>query len=447
VPIVYTEEENMHIDKEIELLEKSDKRDAVAVGTIINKREIEPLLRKAGEILKSYEQATGSTVSILNRDSHSIDGLDYKSTIFFCSLCRRFYHNPDKQWGKDEYPCSGIHSQSVSIARRMGTYVYMCDMGFVYWISPIYSGGLFAGSLIAGRILGIERSKAAENIYRLCRGTIREDRIVKYLSGIPEKTFDEIKAQAQLLQVCAKRISGKIPEKNEITGKAKITESPGQNHLPDKERLLLASLRRGDNKTAMKILQEIFQCLFASGSLDMLKLRAIEFVVLLSRANPERAADPETLEANNKYLEWIANSGTAEELTENLQVIVERMAGNIFFFHGIRHSSALRKAERFIWGNYTRKISLKEIAEASGLSAPYFSTIFKDEMGENLSNYLNRLRIEKAAALLTKTNKALSKIADECGFEDQSWFSKIFKHYMGISPGKYRENGFTYYAG
>jgi YesN/AraC family two-component response regulator len=148
-------------------------------------------------------------------------------------------------------------------------------------------------------------------------------------------------------------------------------------------------------------------------------------------------------EANNRYLKWIDDSKTAEELTENLQIIIERMAGNIFFFQGIRHSSALRKAERFIWGNYTRKISLKEIASASGLSAPYFSTIFKDEMGENLSNYLNRLRIEKAATMLTETGKALGAIADECGFEDQSWFSKIFKLYMGISPGKYRENGGT----
>jgi YesN/AraC family two-component response regulator len=169
--------------------------------------------------------------------------------------------------------------------------------------------------------------------------------------------------------------------------------------------------------------------------------------VLLSRANPERAADPETLETNNKYLKWIEDSRTVEELAENLQVIIGRTAGNIFSFHGIRHSSALRKAERFIWENYTRKISLREIAEASGLSAPYFSTIFKEEMGENLSTYLNRIRIEKAAAILAKTNKTLGKIADECGCEDQSWFSKIFKHYMGMSPGKYRENGFAYYTG
>ena len=117
------------------------------------------------------------------------------------------------------------------------------------------------------------------------------------------------------------------------------------------------------------------------------------------------------------------------------------MSEKIFSFNGVRHFPALRKAERYIWDNYTRKISLREIAKASGLSAPYFSTIFKEEMGENLSDYLNRLRIEKAAALLLTTNMSIGEIAKTCGFEDQSWFSKIFKNNTGYTPGKYRDQG------
>jgi AraC-like DNA-binding protein len=80
------------------------------------------------------------------------------------------------------------------------------------------------------------------------------------------------------------------------------------------------------------------------------------------------------------------------------------------------------------------------VADVSGLSAPYFSTVFKEEMGENLSNYLNRLRVDRAAKLLIETDLSLSEIAGSCGFEDQSWFSKIFKSYTGLSPGKYRDN-------
>jgi AraC-like DNA-binding protein len=62
-------------------------------------------------------------------------------------------------------------------------------------------------------------------------------------------------------------------------------------------------------------------------------------------------------------------------------------------------------------------------------------------MGENLSSYLNRLRVERTITLLTETGRPLSEIAKLCGFEDQSWFSKIFKSFTGISPGKFREKG------
>jgi YesN/AraC family two-component response regulator len=187
----------------------------------------------------------------------------------------------------------------------------------------------------------------------------------------------------------------------------------------------------------------------------------MELVVLLSReameptpmnqrsdessaeVRTDRTSPPDDtiLETNNQYLRRIQEAKSIEELTDVMHIIVERMSAQIFSFRGVRHASALRKAERFIWENYTKKISLQEIASAAGLSAPYFSTIFKEEMGENLSNYLNRLRVEKAEHMLTETGLTLNEIASACGFEDQSWFSKIFKSHAGISPGKYRDQG------
>jgi AraC-like DNA-binding protein len=210
------------------------------------------------------------------------------------------------------------------------------------------------------------------------------------------------------------------------------------------ERTLFAAFRRGDNETGGRILKELMDCIADAvpGNLEIIRFRAIELIVLLSRAAvPEASGSDALLEANNRYLKRIQESKTAEELIENMNLIAERMAIKIFSFQGVRHASVLRKAERYIWENYTRKLSLEEISGASGLSAPYFSTIFKEEMKENLSSYLNRLRVEKAQALLAESGKPLNEIAELCGFEDQSWFSKIFKNFTGTSPGKYRKNG------
>jgi AraC-like DNA-binding protein len=62
-------------------------------------------------------------------------------------------------------------------------------------------------------------------------------------------------------------------------------------------------------------------------------------------------------------------------------------------------------------------------------------------MGENFSTYLNRIRVEKVKHLLLETELPLSEIASICCFEDQSWFSRIFKTFTGISPGKFRAQG------
>jgi YesN/AraC family two-component response regulator len=213
----------------------------------------------------------------------------------------------------------------------------------------------------------------------------------------------------------------------------------------DKERMLLASLRRGDSETGKRIVIDLIDTLSRTISDDYnyLRFRAVELVVLLFRAamSPDTAKDNALLEANNRYLKRVQETKNIGELTAVLNTIMERTAARIFSFQGIRHASVLRRAERYIWENYTRKISLQEIARASGLSAPYFSTVFKEEMGENLSNYLNRLRVEKASAMLIETDLSLGEISGNCGFEDQSWFSKIFKYYAGISPGKFREKG------
>jgi AraC-like DNA-binding protein len=218
----------------------------------------------------------------------------------------------------------------------------------------------------------------------------------------------------------------------------------------DKERQLLTALRRGDQEAGKAILNDILAALLFSnsGEYKYIQFRAIEIVVLLSRAGGAGglvsggSLDKNQLEVNNSNIKRIEDAKSIEELTDVLNVMVEQMAGQIFSFQGVRHAAALRKVERYIQENYSRKISLKEIADVSGLSAPYFSTIFKEEMGENFSSYLNQLRVEKASRLLRETSQSLSEIAGSCGFEDQSWFSKIFKAYTGLSPGKYRgQNG------
>jgi AraC-like DNA-binding protein/ligand-binding sensor protein len=448
-------------------------------------RETDPLLIRAWKLLAIYAKATGSVVCILDQDFLPIretfpEVLGKTNTcVNYCLKYSGEINRITRISDLRSSPCNMMHINAIKEAHHFGgSYIYMCDLGFMFWTSPLYSNGRFIGALVGSGFTGIEHQETMDAMFIMSKGTAAreelEDRLLLFSKGESER----IKSLAELLLICAEYLSTGINEYNEDI-KWRVEQPPhagmpagvlrkakpgfGAAYPLDKERMLLAALRRGDNEAGRRILNELLGILFFSNadpgdprspdhqtkglrSHKFIQFRAIELVVLLSRAamgpgTHGTGGDDSMLETNNRYLRRIQEAKSTEELTDVLHILVERMSAQIFSFQGVRHASALRKAERFIWENYTRKISLQEIAAAAGLSAPYFSTIFKEEMGENLSGYLNRLRVEKAGHMLIETDLTLSKIALSCGFEDQSWFSKIFKSYAGLSPGKYRGQG------
>jgi AraC-like DNA-binding protein/ligand-binding sensor protein len=425
---------------------------------------------KASKVMTSYQRAADCSVALMDHSGNPLKIVPYKDRTFFCELCRKHSQDAPRDWGNWEYPCNPMHSESMFEAHRNGgTYIYTCELGLIFWISVIYAGGRFIGALNAGQVLHVDPQEVIRRILVLSKGAVTETEALKYAAQSRSRTYEEIKALAQMLGFCAEQISGMKQPNPKQTGLSKENENfarmykkpgvpagPGkaakgkkQDHPLDKERLLLAALRRGDYDNARKILHELLEGIGAAnpGNVDFMQLRAIELAVMLSRealsaGHTKESAEYRTaLEVNNRYFKKIQESKSVSEIMHILGGIIDCIGGRIFSFQGVRHASALRKAERYIWEHYTRKLSLQEIAEVSGLSASYFSSIFKEEMGENLSGYLNRLRVEKAAALLSETDLPLSEISGACGFEDQSWFSKIFKSYLGVSPGKYRESG------
>jgi AraC-like DNA-binding protein/ligand-binding sensor protein len=426
----------------------------------------DPVLVKAQKMLSAYAQATGTMVSVYDHTCMPIpemlsEILVEKNICLLCTKCRTGVEVRKLQ-DLSANPCKDLHINAIREAQRHGgSLTFTCDMGFIFWTSPIYKDGRFIGGLTGTGFLTIDKEETINRLCAISRGEISPEEIRRRINLFPRIDADRAKALAEILLLYAESLSSGSEDYHETlrrraeqqaTLAAQIEElkaqfpegTPPPSYPLDKERMLLAALRRGDNGTGKKILNELLAILLFSNPdhFRSIQFRAIELVVLLSRAdiNPGYT-EKSVLETNNYYLKQIQESQTIEELIDVLHITVDRMAGQIFSFQGIRHASALRKAERYIWENYTRKISLQEIAEASGLSAPYFSTIFKDEMGENLSSYLNRLRVEKASRMLLETDQTLSEIAGACGFEDQSWFSKIFKSYTGMSPGRYRGQG------
>ena len=105
-----------------------------------------------------------------------------------------------------------------------------------------------------------------------------------------------------------------------------------------------------------------------------------------------------------------------------------------------RQASAIMKSLEYIEANFRKDISLEDISlNKAGITKEYYCNIFKKVTGKTFTEYINALRIEYAARLLSGSGKPVTEIAYDSGFNDLSYFNRVFKAAKGISPSKYRE--------
>ncbi len=98
----------------------------------------------------------------------------------------------------------------------------------------------------------------------------------------------------------------------------------------------------------------------------------------------------------------------------------------------------IAKAKQFIIEHQAEDLSLGQVAKAVNTSTFYFCKMFKKHTGLNFTNYVSRVRIEKAKNLLLNPNLRVSEIAYEVGFQSLTHFNRVFKKILGQSPTDYR---------
>lgn len=91
--------------------------------------------------------------------------------------------------------------------------------------------------------------------------------------------------------------------------------------------------------------------------------------------------------------------------------------------------------------HYGEKITVADGAELCFYSNSHFMKYFKQYMGMPFTQYLNEFRLEKAAGMLLTTNEPVTAVAQRCGFDNLSYFNRLFRKKYGQTPGEYRKNG------
>lgn len=99
-----------------------------------------------------------------------------------------------------------------------------------------------------------------------------------------------------------------------------------------------------------------------------------------------------------------------------------------------------QKAIRYIEENFSQQISLNDVALHLNMSKHYLSSVFSKITGENMSSYINRLRIDKAKMLLSNRETRVKDIYDKVGFSNQYYFSRVFKKITNMTVAEYKNS-------
>ena len=105
-----------------------------------------------------------------------------------------------------------------------------------------------------------------------------------------------------------------------------------------------------------------------------------------------------------------------------------------------RLSVMVDMVEEYIRNHYMYDISMQDAARTVNYSEPYFCKMFKQQYGQSFISYLTEYRVEKAKKLLLQPNVNVREVGARVGYEDSTYFARVFRRLVGMSPSEYRNS-------
>ncbi len=218
--------------------------------------------------------------------------------------------------------------------------------------------------------------------------------------------------------------------------KGRVHHSLHQAYVAE-EPALVNALRQGDAPQARLILNRLLVVIWHLGRDDLpaIKTYLLELLVTLNRTAVECGAPAVDLPELVRELDTIADD---EQLTRWLAERLNQVITAVQDRRGRAQAQTMAAAMRQLEDRFAEKLSRDQVARHVHLSPAHFSRAFQAHFGSSFTVVLNRLRIQRASALLANTDRSLLDIALECGFQDQSYFTKVFRKVQGELPLAYR---------
>lgn len=145
---------------------------------------------------------------------------------------------------------------------------------------------------------------------------------------------------------------------------------------------------------------------------------------------------------DNNGLDYLNSVKDLDAFQKKMRYFIDVFFEYLAKTENIQFSDEVNKTIHYIHENYMNQVRLKDIAFMVGLNESYLSRIFKKQMDKTIIEYLNFVRINYSKELL-KEQLCLNEIAELVGYSSESYYSRMFKQYEGVSPKKYQKSTLT----
>ena len=217
-----------------------------------------------------------------------------------------------------------------------------------------------------------------------------------------------------------------------------ISANKIENFPLNKEKDFIDRLVSDDIRGAVEVFEDIYLWLERNygKDIDRIKSSLIEILILMRKSSLYQTNYSSVDE--QKYIAYMLKIKDAKQLKQSFIKYVNSKVRENKQARESELNVLMEKVIKYIEHNYTKNITLNDVAENINMSYHYFSKFFKDSMGKNFSDYITDLRINKSKELLKHNNLSIKEICFSIGYSDPNYFSKAFKKITGISPTEYR---------
>lgn len=384
-----------------------------------------------------------------------IDGREIRSLCSigchpdFCRLVR------DSKIGAGR--CRQDRLRSLNIAIETGQpYTSLCHAGIALVCVPVMDGSLPLGGLFFGKCIWEPFDESLlQDVTKRLRGLRFAGGSLKHtLCALPVVSARRIHEAAEFLYVLLYQTTDLDPQavqwrRQRSQQQARISEviqdsklfGSEETYPYDLECQLIAKVKLGDRTGAKEILNLLLgKIMFHNpGNVNLLKARLVELLSVLSRAAAQSGVDINMLLSKNlDYINKVLTLDTQEDLCIWISRALDDFIEIVYSSQDAKKISQLKPAMEYMQYHFDQPLTLEDIAKQAHLSVSRLAHLFKEQVGITVIEYLTSIRVNQAKQRLMATESNCTQICFEVGYNNQSYFTRIFKQVVGMTPRQFR---------